>query len=260
MTRTTRGAGIGTARCSGWPAIDDLRGESSTHYTKLPTHPRTVERMVRCLASTEAHLRDAASDRPAGLAVCPRGDRRPGHGRAWRGARASSGVGRVQSLQHAVAALPGCVRLRRSLAGLLPEAGDALAGGARADRPVPGPRGTVAVGYGSRAAESGEEPLATQSRSRGAGAGTDADHDPAAGRPAPRVGIAQGVLAGTGRAPAPDAGDRRRGSARSSTPTSPSSARGWACRWIARTSRTRRSPATSSGPNFTPAEAARRNV
>src|SRR5271167_2267183 len=27
----------------------DLRGESSTHYTKLPTHPRTVERMVRHL-------------------------------------------------------------------------------------------------------------------------------------------------------------------------------------------------------------------
>jgi hypothetical protein len=29
--------------------IKDLRGESSTHYTKLPTHPRTVERMVRDL-------------------------------------------------------------------------------------------------------------------------------------------------------------------------------------------------------------------
>lgn len=27
----------------------DLRGESSTHYTKLPTHPRTVERMARAL-------------------------------------------------------------------------------------------------------------------------------------------------------------------------------------------------------------------
>ncbi len=27
----------------------DLRGESSTHYTKLPTYPRTVERMVRDL-------------------------------------------------------------------------------------------------------------------------------------------------------------------------------------------------------------------
>src|SRR6185295_6140807 len=24
----------------------DLRGESSTHYTKLPTHPRTVERLA----------------------------------------------------------------------------------------------------------------------------------------------------------------------------------------------------------------------
>jgi hypothetical protein len=30
-------------------AIEDLRGESSTHYTKLPTHPGTVERMVRAL-------------------------------------------------------------------------------------------------------------------------------------------------------------------------------------------------------------------
>jgi hypothetical protein len=30
-------------------AIEDLRGESSTHYTKLPTYPRTVERMVRGL-------------------------------------------------------------------------------------------------------------------------------------------------------------------------------------------------------------------
>ena len=28
---------------------DDLRGESSTHYTKLPTYPRTVERMARDL-------------------------------------------------------------------------------------------------------------------------------------------------------------------------------------------------------------------
>src|SRR5262249_60849256 len=27
----------------------DLRGESSTHYTKLPTYPRAVERMVRDL-------------------------------------------------------------------------------------------------------------------------------------------------------------------------------------------------------------------
>src|SRR4051812_12488351 len=26
-------------------APGDLRGESSTHYTKLPTHPRTIERM-----------------------------------------------------------------------------------------------------------------------------------------------------------------------------------------------------------------------
>ncbi len=32
------------------PAGDsDLRGESSTHYSKLPTYPRTVERMVRDL-------------------------------------------------------------------------------------------------------------------------------------------------------------------------------------------------------------------
>jgi hypothetical protein len=32
------------------PALeDDLRGESSTHYTKLPVYPRTVERMVRDL-------------------------------------------------------------------------------------------------------------------------------------------------------------------------------------------------------------------
>ena len=28
---------------------EDLRGESSTHYTKLPTYPRTVDRMVRDL-------------------------------------------------------------------------------------------------------------------------------------------------------------------------------------------------------------------
>ena len=27
----------------------DLRGESSTHYSKLPTYPRTVERMARDL-------------------------------------------------------------------------------------------------------------------------------------------------------------------------------------------------------------------
>jgi hypothetical protein len=30
-------------------AEGDIRGESSTHYTKLPTHPRTVERMARAL-------------------------------------------------------------------------------------------------------------------------------------------------------------------------------------------------------------------
>ncbi len=29
--------------------MTDLRGESSTHYTKLPTYPRTVDRMVRDL-------------------------------------------------------------------------------------------------------------------------------------------------------------------------------------------------------------------
>src|SRR5262249_53847165 len=28
---------------------EELRGESSTHYTKLPTYPRTVERMVQDL-------------------------------------------------------------------------------------------------------------------------------------------------------------------------------------------------------------------
>ncbi len=33
--------------CGSAPA--DVRGESSTHYTKLPTHPRTVERMARHL-------------------------------------------------------------------------------------------------------------------------------------------------------------------------------------------------------------------
>lgn len=44
------------ARGPGWysslfrPAgLEDLRGESSTHYTKLPTYPRTVDRMVRDL-------------------------------------------------------------------------------------------------------------------------------------------------------------------------------------------------------------------
>jgi hypothetical protein len=42
------------ARGLGWyaslfqgAAPDGIRGESSTHYTKLPTHPRTVERMAR---------------------------------------------------------------------------------------------------------------------------------------------------------------------------------------------------------------------
>ena len=34
---------------SGRPSTQDLRGESSTHYTKLPDYPRTVERMVRDL-------------------------------------------------------------------------------------------------------------------------------------------------------------------------------------------------------------------
>ena len=43
------GLGLVRARCSGRPAWRDLRGESSTHYTKLPTYPRTVERMVRDL-------------------------------------------------------------------------------------------------------------------------------------------------------------------------------------------------------------------
>src|SRR5215469_9765623 len=30
-------------------AATDLRGESSTHYSKLPTFPRTLERMLRYL-------------------------------------------------------------------------------------------------------------------------------------------------------------------------------------------------------------------
>ena len=30
-----------------------IRGESSTHYTKLPTHPRTVERLLNKLKADE---------------------------------------------------------------------------------------------------------------------------------------------------------------------------------------------------------------
>ena len=37
------------ASCFEGAGDDDLRGESSTHYTKLPTHPRTVERMLEAL-------------------------------------------------------------------------------------------------------------------------------------------------------------------------------------------------------------------
>ena len=37
------------ASCFEGAGPDDLRGESSTHYTKLPTHPRTVERMLEDL-------------------------------------------------------------------------------------------------------------------------------------------------------------------------------------------------------------------
>ena len=37
------------ASCFEGAGPDDLRGESSTHYTKLPTHPRTVERMLEAL-------------------------------------------------------------------------------------------------------------------------------------------------------------------------------------------------------------------
>ena len=34
----------------------DLRGESSTHYTKLPDYPRTVARMVRRPAAAQVDL------------------------------------------------------------------------------------------------------------------------------------------------------------------------------------------------------------
>jgi hypothetical protein len=37
------------ASCFQGAGPGDLRGESSTHYTKLPTHPRTVDRMVETL-------------------------------------------------------------------------------------------------------------------------------------------------------------------------------------------------------------------
>jgi hypothetical protein len=37
------------ASCFAGAGPGDLCGESSTHYTKLPTHPRTVERMVKAL-------------------------------------------------------------------------------------------------------------------------------------------------------------------------------------------------------------------
>ena len=39
----------GTVRCLRTRGAGDLRGESSTHYAKLPTYPRTVERMSRDL-------------------------------------------------------------------------------------------------------------------------------------------------------------------------------------------------------------------
>ena len=65
------------ARGWGWysslfrPAREaDLRGESSTHYTKLPDYPRTVDRMVRDLPAAQVDLRDAAPDRSAHVAVC----------------------------------------------------------------------------------------------------------------------------------------------------------------------------------------------
>ena len=45
----TREAGDGIPRCSPTPAKADLRGESSTHYTKLPDYPHTIARMVHDL-------------------------------------------------------------------------------------------------------------------------------------------------------------------------------------------------------------------
>ena len=77
------------ARGWGWycslfrPAgVADLRGESSTHYTKLPTYPADGRADGAGPAAAQADLRDAASDRPAGLAVRPRGDGRPDRDRA----------------------------------------------------------------------------------------------------------------------------------------------------------------------------------
>lgn len=37
-------------------AADDIRGESSTHYTKLPTHPHTIERMQEHLRGEERFI------------------------------------------------------------------------------------------------------------------------------------------------------------------------------------------------------------
>ena len=50
-------------------APGDLCGESSTHYTKLPTYPHTVARMRAALPQRQADLHDAPSDRPADLAL-----------------------------------------------------------------------------------------------------------------------------------------------------------------------------------------------
>ena len=49
----------------------DLCGESSTHYSKLPTYPRTVARMVRDLPRAQVDLLDSPSDRSTDITIRP---------------------------------------------------------------------------------------------------------------------------------------------------------------------------------------------
>ncbi len=240
MTRTTRGAGAGTAPCSGRPGRTDLRGESSTHYTKLPTYPRTVERMVRDLPRLKLiYVMRHPIDRLVSQYV---------H---------EVTAGRIAvGLREALGRHPELIDYSRYSMQLQPFL---EAYGFGAVLPVFFPRlvthsqaelerigrflgheGPLRWDDATGAAEPGAGAAASQPGARGAGPGAGADHDPAAGRPAAMVAIAQGALAGAGRAAAVDARSSRRGSARSSTPTSPSSAPGWACRSTARTSTRRR--------------------
>ena len=117
----------------------DLRGESSTHYSKLPTYPRTVERLARDLPRLKlVYVMRHPIDRlvsqyvhevTAGRIAMDLREALVRHPELIDYSRYSMQLQPFLDAYGFAAVLPG----------LLPQAGGPVAGRAGADRPVPRP-------------------------------------------------------------------------------------------------------------------------